>query len=59
MKIQQVLEEQKALEMLNVFMEELENGNTTQYRRVRKACEVWKKKSFIAHITLLIVSFAE
>jgi len=30
MKIQQVLEEQKALEMLNVFMEELENGSTTQ-----------------------------
>jgi hypothetical protein len=59
MKIQQVLEEQKALEMLNVFMEELENGSTTQYRRVLKACEVWKKKSFIAHITLLIVSFAE
>jgi hypothetical protein len=26
-----VLEEQNALEMLNVFMEELENGNTTQY----------------------------
>ncbi|KAL9353824.1 hypothetical protein Peur_051794 [Populus x canadensis] len=25
--------------MLNVFKEELENGNTTQYRRVRKACE--------------------
>jgi hypothetical protein len=48
-----VLEEQKALEMLNVFMEELENGNTTPYRRVRKAYEVWKKKSFIAHITLL------
>jgi hypothetical protein len=48
-----VLEEKKALEMLNVFMEELENGNTTQYRRVRKAYEVWKEKSFIAHITLL------
>jgi len=31
MKIQQVLEEQKALEMLNVFMEELENGSTTQW----------------------------
>jgi hypothetical protein len=33
MKIQYVFEKQEALETLKVFMEELENDDTTQHRR--------------------------
>ena len=33
MKIQYVLEEQEALEVLNFIMNEPEEGNTTQHRR--------------------------
>ena len=52
MKIQYVFEKQEALETLKVFMEELENDDTTQHRRDQEAYEAWKKNSS-ALITLL------
>ena len=39
MKIQYILEEKKALEVLNMFMDEPEHGNTTQHRWDREAYE--------------------
>ena len=39
MKIQYVLEEQEALEALNVVLDEPEVGNTTQHKRDREAYE--------------------
>jgi hypothetical protein len=53
MKIQYVLEEQEALETLNVTMEVPENGNTAQHRRDREVYDAWKRKNSIARITLL------
>ena len=53
MKIQYVLEEQEALEVLQMSIAEPEQGNTTQHRRDREAYETWKKKNSIALITLL------
>ena len=37
MKIQYVLEEQEALEALNIIMEEPEDGNTAQHKRDKEA----------------------
>ena len=39
MKIQYILEEKKALEVLNMFMDEPEQGNTTQHRWDREPYE--------------------
>ncbi|KAK9122763.1 hypothetical protein Sjap_012365 [Stephania japonica] len=53
LKIQYVLEEQEALEVLNNILTEPEDGNTVQHRRDREAFEAWKKKNSTARITLL------
>ena len=53
MKIQYVLEEQEVLNMLNIVMTEPEDRSTIQYRRDRKAYQIWKKKNSSAHIILL------
>ena len=53
MKIQYVLEEQEALEVLKMSMLEPEQGNTTQHRKHREVDETWKKKNSTARITLL------
>ena len=53
MKIQYVLEEQEALEVLNHVLDEPEDGTTAQHRRDREAYESWKKKNSLANITLL------
>ena len=53
MKIQYVLEEQEALEVLQMFMTELEQGNMAQHRRDHEAYETWKRKNSTARITLL------
>ena len=45
MKIQYVLEEQEALEVLNIFMGELEQGNMAQHRRDCEGYETWKKRT--------------
>ena len=42
MKIQYVLEEQEALEVLNIVLDEPEAGNTAQHKRDREAYEAWK-----------------
>ena len=48
MKIQYVLEDQEALEVLNMFMTEPKQGNTTQHGRDREAYETWKRRTQIA-----------
>ena len=53
MKIQYVLEEQEALEVLNIVLDEPEAGNTAQHKRDREAYEAWKRKNSLARITLL------
>ena len=53
MKIQYVLEEQGALEVLKKSMLEPEQGNMTQQRRDHEAYETQKKKNSITRITLL------
>ena len=53
MKIQYVLEEQEALEALNIVLDEPEIGNTAQNKRDREAYEAWKRKNSLARITLL------
>ena len=53
MKIQYVLEEQEALEALNIVLDEPEAGNTAQHKRDREAYEAWKRKNSLARITLL------
>ena len=53
MKIQYVLEEQEALEALNLVMVEPEDGNTAQHKRDKDAFAVWKRKNSLARITLL------
>ena len=53
MKIQYVLEEQEALEVLNFIMNEPEEGNTTQHKRDRETYETWKRKDSLALITFL------
>ena len=55
MKIQYVVEEQEALEVLNQIMQEPnepEEGNTIQYRQNLEAYAAWKKNC-MTHITLL------
>ena len=39
MKIQYVLEEQEALEVLNIVLDEPEAGNTAQHKRDQEAYE--------------------
>ena len=53
MKIQYVLEEQEALEVLNIVLDEPEAGNTAQHKRDREAYEAWKLKNSLTRITLL------
>ena len=53
MKIQYVLEEQEALEVLKMSILELEQGNTTQHRKDREAYKTWKKKNSPTRIKLL------
>src|SRR5215469_10102300 len=56
MKIQYVVEEQEALEVLNQIMQEPnepEEGNTIQYRQNLEAYAAWKKKNSMTRITLL------
>ena len=53
MKIQYVLEEQEALEALNIIMEEPEDSNTAQHKRDKEAFAAWKKKNSLVRITLL------
>ena len=53
MKIQYVLEEQEALEALNIILDEPEAGNTAQHRRDREAYDAWKRKNSLARLTLL------
>ena len=52
-KIQYVLEEQEALEVLQMSMIKPEQGNTAQHRRDREAYETRKKNNCTTHITLL------
>ena len=49
MKIQYVLEEQEALELLQMSMTEPKQGNMAQHRRDREAYETWKKKNSYPH----------
>ena len=44
LKIQYVMKEQEALEVLNHVLDEPEDGTTTQHRRNREAYESWKKR---------------
>ena len=53
MKIQYVLEEQNALEVLNFIMNEPEEGNMAQHRRDYETYETWKRKNSLARIILL------
>ena len=53
LKIQYVLEEQEALEVLNHVLDKPEDGITAQHHRDREAYEAWKKKNSLARITLL------
>ncbi|MBW0583023.1 hypothetical protein O181_122738 [Austropuccinia psidii MF-1] len=53
MKIQYVLEEQEALEALNLTMVEPEEGTTAQHKRDKEAFSAWKRKNSLARITLL------
>ena len=53
MKIQYVLEEQEALEVLNIVLDEPEAGNKAQHKRDREAYEAWKRKNSLARIMLL------
>ena len=53
LKIQYVLEEQEALEVLNHVLDKPEDGITAQHHRDREAYEAWKKKNSLACITLL------
>lgn len=53
MKIQYVLEEQEALEALNVSMTLPENGDTSQLVKDLEAYQARKKKNSLARITML------
>ena len=53
MKIQYELEEQEALEVLQMSMTEHEQGNMAQHRRDHEAYETWKRKNSTTRITLL------
>ncbi|KAF5799909.1 hypothetical protein HanRHA438_Chr07g0318991 [Helianthus annuus] len=53
MKIQYVLEEQEAHEVLTDILEEPPEGNTAQHKRDRELYNTWKRKNTLARITLL------
>ena len=44
MKIQYVIEEQKAIDTLTTIMDEPQPDNTDQHKRDREAYEAWKKE---------------
>jgi hypothetical protein len=51
--IQYILEEQEVLRVLDHIIIELEKDTTPKYISDSAAFELWKKKNFIARITLL------
>ncbi|XP_070020664.1 uncharacterized protein [Nicotiana sylvestris] len=53
LKVQYVLEDQEALEAINNVMNEPEEVNIARHRRECEAYDSWKKRNFIARITLL------
>lgn len=54
-KIWYVLEEQDCLEGINQVMEDLEVGQTAQYRKDQETYQVWKMKD--STICMILVSF--